>query len=73
MFLRCSYFCPNLSLDVLIDLVLNQKNACMFLHLYHFFPPLPSQGEGITDPGPPFHDVNAIQNCYFTGHNDYMA
>ena len=30
MFLRCSYFFPNLSLDVLIDLVLNQKNACMF-------------------------------------------
>ena len=28
MFLRCSYFFPNLSLDVLIDLVLNQKNAC---------------------------------------------
>ena len=29
MFLRCSYFFPNLSLDVLIDLVLNQKNACI--------------------------------------------
>ena len=28
MFLRCSYFFPNLSLHVLIDLVLNQKNAC---------------------------------------------
>ena len=28
MFLKCSYFFPNLSLDVLIDLVLNQKNAC---------------------------------------------
>ena len=29
MFLRCSYFFPNLSLDVLIDMVLNQKNACI--------------------------------------------
>ena len=28
MFLRCSYFSPNLSLDVLIDLVLIQNNAC---------------------------------------------
>ena len=27
----------------------------------------------LTDPGPPFHDVNAFQNCYFTGHNHYMA
>ena len=29
MFLRCSYFSPNLSLDVLIDLVLIQNNACI--------------------------------------------
>ena len=28
-FLRRSYFFPNLSLDVLIDLVLNHKNACI--------------------------------------------
>jgi len=44
MFLTCSYFFPNLSLDVLIDLVLNQKNACTarlfgahkIYHLLHF-------------------------------------
>ncbi len=29
MFLRFSYFFPNLSLDVLIDMVLNQKYACI--------------------------------------------
>ena len=29
MFLKCSYFSLNLSLDVLIDLVLIQNNACI--------------------------------------------
>ena len=29
MFLKCSYFFPNLSLDVLIDLVFNKNNACI--------------------------------------------
>ena len=29
MFLRCSYFFQNLSLDVLINKVLKQSNACI--------------------------------------------
>ena len=32
MFLRCSYFFQNLSLDVLINKVLIQSNACMSCH-----------------------------------------
>ena len=37
MFLRCSYFSPNLSLDVLIDLVLIQNNACSAVNKIHSF------------------------------------
>ena len=36
MILRCSYFSPNLSLDVLIDLVLIQNNACIVFVLLQF-------------------------------------
>ena len=35
MFLRCSYFFQNLSLDVLINKVLKQSNACNALILRH--------------------------------------
>ena len=34
MFLRCSYLFGNLSLDVLINMVLTQKNQCTPLYLF---------------------------------------
>ena len=36
MFLRCSYFLANLSLNVLINMVLTRKKECMTLADKHF-------------------------------------
>ena len=36
MFLRCSYFSINLSRDVLLNMVLTQKNQCSFFDVSYF-------------------------------------